>query len=69
MPDDDPMRLRQWRVLCKEGRDAQKEADAYQLFDDRGQTTPERLAEHDRLMDRVKDVQRRKDEFLKPYRP
>lgn len=62
------MRLRKWRALCKERRDAQHEADEYPLFDERGLTTPERLAEHDRLMDRVRQVQKRMDEFLAPYR-
>jgi hypothetical protein len=66
MPDDDRLRLRQWRDLCNERRDAQRNADEYPLFDDQGVTTSERLAEHDRLMDRVRDVQRRQIEFLAP---
>jgi hypothetical protein len=58
------MRLRQWRDLCQERRDAQQKVDEYALFDDQGRTTPERLVEHDELMDHVRDVQRRQDEFL-----
>jgi hypothetical protein len=58
------MRLRQWRELCKERRDAQQKADEYPLFDNHGGTTPERLVAHHGLMDRVRDVRRRQDEFL-----
>jgi hypothetical protein len=65
MPDD-TMRLRQWRDLCQERRDAQQKADEYPLFDDQGGTTPERRLEHDKLMDHLKDVQRRQNEFFAP---
>jgi hypothetical protein len=64
MQADETSRLRQWRDLCQERRDAQQQADEYPLFDDQGRTTAERLIEHDELMDRVRDVQRRQDEFL-----
>jgi hypothetical protein len=69
MTDDDPMRLREWRALCKEGRDAQAKADKYLLFDEHGWTTPERIAQHDQLMDRVKEVHKRKEAFIAPFRP
>jgi hypothetical protein len=68
MADDDMMQLRKWRDLCKEGRDAQRLVDEHPLFDEHGRTTPERLSEYTRLVQRVRDVERRKDEFLVPYR-
>jgi hypothetical protein len=68
MADDDLMQLRKWRDLCQEGRDAQRLVDEHPLFDEQGRTTPERLAEYTRLVQHVRDVERRKDKFLAPYR-